>query len=146
MKATVLCTRTNYFKEIMQHYEIGEQKLKAAVKVMNIRLQRAIKNLTDDDIRTMFDELKACRESLDREVFSDVFCLAVDDFKLPITDIFWCAVGNASLLLGEIDVGGGEFAILFEMDDGAKILISGGGSREDFTDDDTIEAISWNDD
>ena len=135
MKATVLFDRTYFTSK----NGFDEQKLKAVGKAVNIRFQRAIKNLTDDDIRIMFDELKACRESLDRDVFFDVFCMAVDDFKLPITDIFWRAVGDASFLLGYEDNGGENYAILFEMDDGAKILISGGGSREDFTDDDTVE-------
>ncbi|MBQ6657341.1 MAG: hypothetical protein IJM64_08675 [Ottowia sp.] len=145
MKATVLFGHTDNFDEFKQQFEEdwgkerSHEAFKLFLKVLDIRLRRAVKNFTDDDIRDLWDEFKACDDYLMEggRIFEH------PDFKLPLKDIYLSLFDDISVL-SEIDtLALDDFAILFELGNGSKILLTM-GDRKNFTDDDTIECTEWN--
>lgn len=149
MKASVVFSRagTDSFDDFKQKFEgqwieeFRPKAIKFLTEILNIRLQRAVKNLTDDDIRTMWDELKACAAL---EQHSSPFVDDIGDrfeYELPMRDIYLSLFDIADHFTDERGLCYDFLAILFELEDGKKILVTWPGSREKFTDDDTIECL-----
>lgn len=143
MKASVVFSRTDSdsFVDFRQKFEgvWGEEDFpeafKSLTKVLNIRLQRAVKNLSDDDIRDMWDEVKTCIY-LDYDIFEKNYDLPMRDIYLSLLDVTEHFADIQSLCYDLL-------AILFELDDGRKILMTFPGTREKFAVDDTVECLGW---